>query len=204
MKNHSAREGNNPILVVGNKVTLREASLSDAHFMYTLRNLESTRKGLPNPPSSIENQSLWLEEHLERPDEYYFLITEPGGERWGSIRLYGVQSVSFTWGSWALLPAAPASLGLESNLLIYHFARQIGLEEARFEVLTENESVWRFHERLGAVFVREDDGFRHYSHNVKTIDSMLQRFKSIFPEEVEVQLPLSPKLPQRKRRADNS
>lgn len=188
MNKHSAQQDTDPILVVGNKVTLREASLSDAHFMYTLRNLKSTRKGLPNAPSSTENQLLWLEEHLERRDEYYFLVTEPGGERWGTIRIYGVQSVSFTWGSWALLPSTPAFVGLEANLLLYRFARQIGLEEGRFEVLRENESVWRFHEKLGAIFLREEGPWRYYKHTARTMESVLARFETVFPKGVKIQI----------------
>lgn len=184
-------ENSEHVLVVGNRVALHEASLTDAEFIYKLRNSKSALRGLPTPPSSVENQSVWLGEHLTRSDEFYFLIIERGAERWGALRIYGMRSSSFTWGSWALSPAAPSFIGLESNLLVYHFARQIGLEEARFEVLIENESVWRFHEKLGAVFVRKDDEFRYYCHTEKTIDAMLERSKGIFPEGVKIQIPPS-------------
>lgn len=165
--------------------------MSDTDFIYALRNLQSTRKGLPDAPPSREHQSLWLEDHLERRDEYYFLITQPGGKRWGTIRIYDVQVASFTWGSWALAPSAPAFVGLEANLLLYHFALRMGLEDARFEVLRENESVWQFHENLGAIFLTEQGPFRLYKHTAVTMKSLLDRFDKFFPQEIRIGIPKS-------------
>jgi hypothetical protein len=40
---------------------------------------------------------------------------------------------------------------IEPALLVYHFALSLGLKKAHFEDRKDNQSVKKFHERLGAI-----------------------------------------------------
>ena len=74
----------------------------------------------------------------------------------GTIRLYDPQGDSFCWGSWILAQGSPASAAMESALMVYAYAVDyLGFTAAHFDVRRGNERVWRFHERFGAVRVRE-------------------------------------------------
>jgi len=63
---------------------------------------------------------------------------------------------------------------MESALLVYQFALTLGFKRSHFDVRKENISVWKFHERFGAVRTQElgEDYLYNISH-----DAIIESFK---------------------------
>jgi len=98
--------------------------------------------------------------------EAYFVI-EVAGEAQGSLRLYDYlpERDSFCW---IIRPGAPAATAYQSTILAYDLAfGSLRFARSHFDVRQANLSVWKFHEKMGARLVREDDLDRFYEYAVE-------------------------------------
>lgn len=153
------------------EVKLRPADESDAEFLLSLR-LDPTRNAnLSATSTELAHQVNWMRSYGERfkkGHEAYFII-QNGTEDIGSLRLYDYKAGadSFCWGSWIIAPGAPPAVAYQSVILVYDLAfRYLKFTASHFSVRQANTSVWRFHEKMGARLVGEDDQDRFYQYTI--------------------------------------
>lgn len=173
-------------LIVGKTLTFRNARRSDAEFIVRLRT-DPIKSRYLNPTSSqLAAQYRWLEDYESNEDQAYFII-EYNSRPIGTVRLYDHKGKSFCWGSWILIDSCPTHAAIESALMVYSYAiTYLGFNAAHFDVRKENERVWRFHERFGAIKVRENSEDYFFLLSLEAINSSLCKYRKFLPEPVKV------------------
>ena len=171
-----------PQKIIGKNVVFRDANKDDAEFILQLRTDPVKGKYLSHTSSALNVQVAWLEKYENDNTQVYFIIEDKNGERFGTIRLYDKNEDSFCWGSWILREGRPSGFAMESALMVYYFALSIGFNKSHFEVRKNNESVWQFHERFGAVRVAETDEDYTYNISLEAIQNSLEKYKKYLPE----------------------
>nr|WP_281388644.1 GNAT family N-acetyltransferase [Litorivivens lipolytica] len=142
---------------------MRNAVISDSEFILSLRLDPDKGRYLSATVPSLVEQEAWMQKYEKSCDQAYFIIQSKDGRRLGCVRMYNPSGKSFEWGSWLMISGAPPFAALESALLIYRYAVDLGFEEARLEVRQDNVSVWKFHENVfGARLVDESERDRFY------------------------------------------
>ena len=173
----------------GKTLTLRNAEVSDAGFILQLRT--DARKGMHLSATSavLEDQQAWLRRYEHTVGDAYFIIEDATGGAAGTVRLYDARGDSFCWGSWIVKDGAAASVAIESALMVYAYALDtLGFDRAHFDVRRDNERVWSFHERFGAVRVAENDADIEYTISNEAIRASMRRFRQYLPSPLIVEL----------------
>ena len=174
--------------ITGKTLVLRNASTSDANFVHGLRIDEEKSRHLSKVTDNVDAQVRWLENYASKTGEAYFIIEGLDKTALGTVRIYDAQGDSFCWGSWILSKGAPASAAIESALIVYAYALDhLGFKNSHFQVHKENESVWRFHERFGAIRHFEDDIQFHYTLAHKDILASVTRYRRFLNNGISVQ-----------------
>ncbi len=163
-------------LVKGKHISLRDANISDAKFILDLR-LDPIKSRFLSPTSpSLLDQQEWMKSYEQKNDQAYFIIQTNSGEPLGCIRIYNALDDSFEWGSWLIVNGAPPLVALESALLVYQFAFDLGFKTAIVSVRQVNRTVWKFHENIfNACLTNETVKYRFYEVNKKSILYALNR-----------------------------
>lgn len=173
--------------IVGKTLVFRDATVDDSSFILSLRLDFSKSKYLSPTSSDVALQNKWLQDYERSNNQAYFVI-EHSNNCIGVVRLYDVRDSSFCWGSWILSSDAPTHAAIESALIVYSYAINfLGFSCSHFDVRKENERVWRFHERFGAVRISEDDVNYFYKIDKSSIDNSLQKYRK-FLTKIEVEL----------------
>jgi RimJ/RimL family protein N-acetyltransferase len=137
----------------GYSLNLRLIRPEDAAYIHQLRNEPTRNRYLSEVRGTIDDQRRWIDAYIAREtagSELYYMIERSNGERCGTVRLYDIQSNSFTWGSWVLDHNKPRMAALESAILSFRAGfLGLGLEHARVEVLSRNSHAQAFYRRLG-------------------------------------------------------
>jgi len=170
-----------PKKVVGNNLVFKDAQKEDAAFIIELRTDSKKAAHLSKTSNDLKQQEVWLEKYGNDSGQVYFIIFNKQDERVGTVRLYDITVDSFCWGSWILKNGTPSSYSIESAILVYHFALNLGFEKAHFEVRKSNESVWKFHERFGANKVKETSDDFIYNISLQAIKRSLEKYKKYLP-----------------------
>jgi RimJ/RimL family protein N-acetyltransferase len=174
--------------VTGRQLVLRNAEVADAEFILSLRTDPQKSRHLSQVSGALQDQIDWLARYALGSDQAYFIIEDRAGERLGTVRLYDAQGDSFCWGSWILKDGRPSGAAIESALMVYAYAiDQLGFRAAHFDVRVENEGVWSFHERFGAVRVRSTDLDHFYTLGLDAIRASFQRYARFLPDPVTVE-----------------
>jgi len=172
---------NKPKAIIGQNLTFRDAMINDAAFIVELRTNEKKSAHISKISTDVKQQEAWLEKYSKDCEQVYFIILNKERERVGAVRLYDIQGDSFCWGSWILKEGAASSYAIESALLVYHFALSLGFECAHFDVRKGNESVWKFHERFGAVKASETNDDYLYNISLEAIQQSLKKYSKYLP-----------------------
>lgn len=175
-----------PGSITGHKLVFRDARVDDAEFILSLRTDAQKSRYLSSTPADVGRQVEWLERYARDPDQVYFIIEDKAGERVGTVRLYDQQGDSFCWGSWIKKDGAPSGFGIESALIIYHYALHLGFNRAHFDVRRENTSVCQFHDRFGAKIVRQSELDYFYTIDREAIDRTLQNYGKFLPGGITI------------------
>ena len=169
----------------GKTVVLRNAVISDAAFILSLRTDPQKSKHLSKVSDDLNEQVAWLVSYERRETEAYFIIESVDGIPLGTVRIYDALGDSFCWGSWILLEHAPASTAIESALVVYAYAiDSLGFQRAHFQVQKGNERVWKFHERFGAERVAENEEQYEYVLSNAAIKSSVDRYRRYLPNGI--------------------
>jgi len=171
----------------GHKLVLRDVTLDDAAFILGLRLDPKKGAFLSATDGDLQKQIAWTQCYLEGSGQAYFVICDLEMNRLGTVRLYNAIGYSFSWGSWIVKDGAPASVALESALIVYRYALDyLGFSGAHFEVDRNNTSVWTFHERFGAKRVRQSEVENFYEIGEAEIRASLVRYGKFLPRSIVV------------------
>lgn len=175
-----------PKTVVGHKLVMRNAVPSDAPFILELRTDAKKSRFLSATSSDLQKQIDWLDAYATDTSQVYLVIEDKDGNQMGTVRLYDRLGDSFCWGSWIIKEGSPGTYAIESALIVYRFAQSLGFNRAHFSVRKENESVWRFHERFGAV--RTDETMEDYLFEISSdaIAASLEKYSRYLPSRVKI------------------
>jgi RimJ/RimL family protein N-acetyltransferase len=169
----------------GKTLVLRNAVVSDAAFILSLRTNPQKSRHLSKVSDDLDAQVAWLISYGERDSEAYFIIEDVHGIPLGSVRIYDALGDSFCWGSWILLERAPSSAAIESALIVYTYALEsLGFQRAHFQVQKANERVWRFHERFGAERTAENEVQYEYTLSNAALKSSIDRYRRYLPHGI--------------------
>lgn len=172
--------------VIGKTIYLRNVTVDDAEFILSLRNDDKKSRFLSKTNPELDAQKEWINSYSSDSSQAYFIICTKDDRKIGTVRVYDIIANSFCWGSWILTDEAPASASIESALIIYKYALSRGLESAHFDVRKGNTSVYRFHERFGAVRVSESENDYFYKLNNDAIITSLNKYKKHMPDDIIV------------------
>ncbi len=175
-----------PKAVRGHKLMFRDASVDDAEFILSLRTDASKNRYLSSTSADVQQQRDWLTRYAADDSQIYFIICTLDGKPVGTVRLYDQQGDSFCWGSWIKSDDAPSGFGVESALIIYDFALQLGFQRSHFQVSKGNDGVISFHLRFGAVQVAEFDTEYHYEMSHAAIRGALAQYRKFLPDGAKV------------------
>lgn len=165
----------------------RDANENDAEFILKLRTDSQKSRFLSTTDADLEKQKAWLRNYVLQNDQAYFIIESLEGEALGTVRLYDAKDNSFCWGSWILKEGAPQTAAIESALIVYAYALDyLKFEAAHFDVRKGNESVWRFHERFGAIKIDENPMDYLYQIDNKKIYQAQKRYKKYLPLGIKI------------------
>lgn len=170
--------------IVGRSIKLRNVTPDDASFIVALRTNEKKGRFISTTSQDTSEQKQWIEKYLSSQGQAYFIIEDFSGHPYGTVRMYDQQENSFCWGSWIINVDAPSHFAIESALLIYQYALNLGFERAHFDVRKGNLSVIKFHERFGAERTGETELDIHYSISKENILSAFKKFKKYLPDQV--------------------
>lgn len=168
--------------VIGHHLVLRNAGPADAPFVHLLRTDRRKSQHLSATSEDLQEQVDWLTRYSQDDTQAYFIIEDRQGDPLGTVRLYDAQGASFCWGSWIIRDGTAPSHAYESALLVYHYALWLGFTAAHFDVRKANSTVWRFHERFGAVRRGETSRDYLYTIGLEAIKEALARYARYLPD----------------------
>lgn len=175
-----------PQRITGHKLVFRDAVPADAAFILSLRTDPSKSRHLSTTSNDVAKQEAWLENYSKDDSQVYFIMEDGQGEAVGTVRLYDQQGESFCWGSWIIKADTPGNYAIESALMVYRYALSLGFTRAHFEVRKDNVSVWRFHERFGAVKTGETEHEFLYALSGDAIAASLEKYARYLPQGIQV------------------
>ena len=177
----------------GQHLLLHNAGPGDAAFIWHLRR-NAARNAYMSPTSAeLADQQAWLARYAQDDAQAYFVVTQlASGEPLGTVRLYDAQGESFCWGSWMMVPGAPATAAMESALIVYHYALSLGFRAAHFEVHAANAPVRRFHERFGAKCTGQRADQLQYELATADLQAAMAKYSRWLPRGIQIEpLPAS-------------
>jgi RimJ/RimL family protein N-acetyltransferase len=140
--------------------SLRLVEVQDARFTVDLRQHVELSRYISPTSGDVSKQKFWITTYKEREkagSEYYYII-ENLGTPVGTVRLYDFIGDSFCWGSWIIVRGQSTKIAYSSVIMAYDFAfNELGFNQSHFDVMKGNDSVLRFHTKMGANIVRSDE-----------------------------------------------
>ncbi len=172
---------------------LRNAQVSDAAFIWQLRRNAARNQFMSPTSAELADQRAWLVRYAQDESQAYFVMAQADGEPLGTVRLYDAQDDSFCWGSWMLVPGAPATAAMASALMVYRYALALGFRAAHFEVHVDNAPVRRFHERFGARCTGQRANQLQYELAAADLQAAVAKYSRWLPHGIQVDaLPETP------------
>lgn len=158
----------------------RDAAVSDAEFLLKLRTDPQKGKFLTSTRDSLSAQRSWLEKYNRATDQSYLIILDKKLTPVGCIRLYNPIQDTFCWGSWILVRDLPPFRSLETVLVLYRYALDLGFKTAMFDVRQENKSVWSFHQKVfQPTLIKQDEIDRYYKLDYLAITKVLNKYDNL-------------------------
>lgn len=165
--------------IKGNTLRLRLVEQGDADFILSLRLDERYNIFLSAVTPDVEAQKQWIEKYKydeKAGNQFYFIIERLDGTPCGTVRVYDLREDSFCWGSWILNQDKTRYAALESAFLVYEFGfERLGFEKSHFDVMKGNKGVIKFHQRMGATQINEDEYNLYFEITKDTVEIAKQR-----------------------------
>lgn len=149
-----------PSRISGPHLRLRPVTEADAAFIHGLRTDPAHNRHLSPVTGTVADQRAWIARYRTREaagTEVYFIIERHDGVPCGTVRLYDITAVSFTWGSWILNADKPPRAALESAVLSFGAGFEgLGLARAHLDVRRANARAIAFYRRFGMTETGQD------------------------------------------------
>jgi RimJ/RimL family protein N-acetyltransferase len=143
-------------IIKGECIILRTVTKDDAEFILEIRTDPVLGKFLTTQDVNLEKQQEWLVQNSLKKDDYYFIIEDLENNPIGTIALHNIdfEKNESEWGRW--ICKGHVGQVLESQILIHDFAFNIlKLNRIFSRTNKENVRVCKFHDNMGATFVKE-------------------------------------------------
>lgn len=169
--------------ISGERINFRLVLPQDADFIYSLRTNLNYNSYLSEVTGGVASQREWIKSYKQKEaalEELYFVITDKNNNPCGVVRIYEIETNTFTWGSWILTSDKPAKAALESAVIIYDVGFiELNLNEAHFEVDKRNVRTLEFHRRFGANEVGDDETNYYFRYSKDDFQNMREEFRKI-------------------------
>lgn len=133
---------------------------SDAEFIVELRNDPRLNKHLNQTSASIEDQRNWIKSYKSREKavkELYFIVLENGVKK-GLCRLYKINEVSATIGSWLFKDCENKKLPIIADLFFCEYTfSMLNKPILLFDVRKQNAKVIRYHALKSPLLYNEEE-----------------------------------------------
>lgn len=130
----------------------RPVTIEDAEFIVKLRNLPHVKKMVHGTSTSVEDQRKWIDDYLQRDNDYYWIIETKEGIPVGTTSLYNYkpETNQIESGRWVKIPNMEEVTSLSDHVLFKDFAFNI-LRVSRIvcDTAVINKQVIKYHEFLG-------------------------------------------------------
>ena len=186
MKNSNPPFFFKPTQIIGHKLIFENATVKDAEFILSLRTDIIKSKFLSHTENDLEKQIKWLKSYSNDDSQIYFIIKDFELNKVGTVRLYDQQGSSFCWGSWIIKDKSPSFYAIESALMVYIFAKSLGFTESHFDVRKDNISVWKFHEKFGAIKQKETEEDCFYKIDLNAINTSINKYLRYIPSSIKI------------------
>lgn len=156
---------NSIILIKGKYVNLRNVNVKDSEFILSLRCNPDKAKYIHQTEYNIEKQNTYINNCLNKENEWYFIIENKQNEPIGTYRIYDVDKESFCIGSWLMKDNSNAFETLEGEYLALNFAFDtIKINKFRYDVRKGNKKVIKYHLLTGGKIVSENEKDYFFIH----------------------------------------
>ena len=140
-------------------LTTRFVNEDDAAFIVSLRTNKKLSKFLHETDNSVEKQKEWIREYKKREKDgkdYYFIFFSD--ERpVGVIRLYDITELSSVCGSWVCSEDSTMEESLATSFICTEITEIYDIPSGPFTVSKGNNQVLKFHLRMGAEIIGENE-----------------------------------------------
>ncbi len=172
--------------LLGKSVLMRPVTSADASDLIRLRTDPRCCGCLAPTSTDLVAQEEWLHAYKERErqgKEIYSAICSLKDQRiLGAFRILDLTERDFGLGSWVIERGAAPHVAVESILLMYDaMFLQHGFETTHFEVQRGNSSLLRFHPKLGAKLVAEDETECHFRNTAESYQQARDRYSRYLP-----------------------
>jgi len=168
---------------------IRLVEEEDASFIQVLRNNPKLNRYLNQTSDNVDDQIDWIKNYKikeKNNEEFYFIIYE-NGLRKGLFRLYNINSVSFTKGSWIFDTCENKNLPILTDLILndigfYELSKPVLLTDCR----KDNRKVIQYESLKNPLFYNEDELSNYYLLTVNEWEASkinVMSFFCISPEE---------------------
>lgn len=151
-----------PEFIEGSTTRLRLAQPESAPCLQRLPTEPTLSRHLSTVSGDVEAQRVWLELYKERKasgkELFYIIEALQTGQPCGTVRLYDIDDLSFTWGSWILDETKPPMAALDSAILSFGVGfDRLGRKSALVEVRRKSAHALAFYRRFGMIETRAND-----------------------------------------------
>ena len=101
--------------VTGANLVLRNATVADAEFIFSLRIDPIKRRYLASSPPELAEQVAWLRRYEAAGDEAYFVVSDRAGASIGCLRLHDALGASYNGGSWLMVSGQSPRVLIEAR-----------------------------------------------------------------------------------------
>ena len=141
-------------------IIIRLVEEEDAPFILELRNNPKLNRYLSQTSSNVDTQINWIRNYKHREknnEEFYFIVIENGIKK-GLFRLYNVNKVSCTIGSWLFNSCEYKNLPILADLLVCDIVIN-GLNKPilLFDVRKDNRKINEYITLKKSLFYNEDE-----------------------------------------------
>lgn len=147
--------------LVEDDVVLRTVEIVDAEFILSLRINNKLNKYLSPVEDNIEKQRNWIKQYKcreEAKEEFYFIIEDNDGNKFGTLRAYEIRNNECIWGSYILIPERPKYFSYKSaNLLFDYLFYSLNLNTIKMDVYKENTKSIHVCSKMGFKVYDSDD-----------------------------------------------
>lgn len=159
-------------------LTVRLVVEDDAAFIVKLRTNEKLSKYLHSTDNDIEKQKEWIREYKKREKEgadYYFIFFS-GNRPVGVDRIYNITSDSSTRGSWICSEDSTLEESLATSFICSEIEEMFDIPTGPYNVSKGNNQVLKYHLRMGAEIISENDEEYLLVRNMEKYNKMKEKF----------------------------